>query len=945
MAWLARGVGGRLLTPFKKGIFESMKPTVFRLCIFLAILTHSVLLPWSIKAQVTERGLVLIKNFGTKDYKSHPRNFSIVQDQKGIIYVGNAYGLLQYDGSTWKKINLHNGLSISNLYVNTENKLLIGSPGTFGIIKPDINGTMVYQKIFDYKEVPLLKSEIYQILEWKEELLLFSKSLLVVLEKNTFKLKKEIPIPSIIFKAWDKGENLIIHDFKNYFQYANETLLEDTNFDRNTTQYKFNPNCSIKLSDGNQLIGSTYEGLFLTNASGQVIRNFNKTIGLANNHINAILEDKNGNLWVATDNGVSYIEINSPFRYFNETNGVEGLGYASMMWNNKIFLGTSQGLYFQSLDSFNNQVQPVDNLRGQIWCLTSNKEAMLIGHAEGLFSWKNGTTSLIKPLKNVWTIVKHPTKEILVVGHENGLSFMRYTNGQWIFQEASYSFNEPARIINWHSDSSVWVCHGNKGLFKVDFKNDLGSVANVQHFKLDQMDFYPAGLTKTKQGIIFYGDKGFYKYVEATGTFEPIQYLNDYLGSNNYIDQLSEDQFQNLWILLEGEIRLLNPLANGQYSLLQENIISNANINLVGSYEHINSISEEEVIVGVQDGFIAFNNKNLIDKSLAKAKAQIGFSALSFYALEQDSLVHGGKLDSAAIPSLYPVEIPYELNNIKFSVYTSYYYESDEKNYYYELIQNGKRLRVSGWTKNNQYEFTDLREGQYAVKINSANLTMQYPAQAYFRFTILPPWYRTFLAYVAYSIAFSLLLVGIVIAVLQRFRNQKKKAEKALANKDDEIRKLQLISEKEKLELEVREKNKELGSIILQVSHKNEFINQLKRKLHALIVNSDDQNQENITQLIKTIDQDMMLDSNWKLFELQFDQTHQNFLQKLQSIHPQLSKTSKKMCAFIRMNLSSKEIALMMNISVAGVEKRRYRLRKALELNKDENLNHYINGL
>jgi len=91
-----------------------------------------------------------------------------------------------------------------------------------------------------------------------------------------------------------------------------------------------------------------------------------------------------------------------------------------------------------------------------------------------------------------------------------------------------------------------------------------------------------------------------------------------------------------------------------------------------------------------------------------------------------------------------------------------------------------------------------------------------------------------------------------------------------------------------------------------------------------------------------TLKVDERLEDDWEKFSYHFDQVHSNFIKRLKQGYPNLTPKDQKLCAYLRMNLTSKEIAPLLNISVRGVEISRYRLRKKLSLNKEENLSEFM---
>ena len=130
---------------------------------------------------------------------------------------------------------------------------------------------------------------------------------------------------------------------------------------------------------------------------------------------------------------------------------------------------------------------------------------------------------------------------------------------------------------------------------------------------------------------------------------------------------------------------------------------------------------------------------------------------------------------------------------------------------------------------------------------------------------------------------------------------------------------------------------------------KNEILMDIKSELYKIMAelksDSDVRAKRMLVTLNNSIDTNMQSDDLLKRFEEQFDLVHNNFMAKLSEKHPDLSVNERKMCAFLKMNLSSKEIAPLLNLSVRGVETLRYRLRKKIGLEREENLLEYLNAI
>jgi len=145
------------------------------------------------------------------------------------------------------------------------------------------------------------------------------------------------------------------------------------------------------------------------------------------------------------------------------------------------------------------------------------------------------------------------------------------------------------------------------------------------------------------------------------------------------------------------------------------------------------------------------------------------------------------------------------------------------------------------------------------------------------------------------------------------------------------------------LEQELYNKNKELTNATMNIVQKNELLNALNHELLQLKDENGNKLQpeqlQKVAKILKNAYEDNM---DWHLFEQSFNETHENFFKKLKHQFPELMPNDLKLCAYLRLNMSSKEIASLLNITTRGVEIRRYRLRKKLNITTEQNLTDFL---
>jgi hypothetical protein len=374
---------------------------------------------------------------------------------------------------------------------------------------------------------------------------------------------------------------------------------------------------------------------------------------------------------------------------------------------------------------------------------------------------------------------------------------------------------------------------------------------------------------------------------------------------------------------------------------------------LIESFEFLRSLDRDHIFAGVQEGFIHYNVRMPISKAphfqtlIRKVEIIEG----------KDSTIFGGTYRGDGKSILFGLNAPrlsFKNNSIRIS-FAAPFYEGAEANEYQVKIHrrsNASDSLWSPWISSTYKEYTNLPEGDYAFHVRAKNMYGEISKESVYYFTVLPPWYRTWWAYVLYFVIVMIIVYLIIKGVLKKIKKEKQRVS---IEKEKEMRKMQkkymaeqLKAENEiihlqnkQLETEVDYKNKELAVLATSLSQKSEFLSQLKKELVSIKENSDT---TSISQLIKTIDQGSDFDNSWDQFQINFDKVHKDFLSRLRETYPTLKPADLLICAYVKMSKSNKEIAAAMNISVSAVEKRRYRLREKLMLTDDIRLTEFILG-
>ncbi|MDF2454269.1 MAG: hypothetical protein K0R51_262 [Cytophagaceae bacterium] len=948
-------------------------------------------------------GIYTIKNFAAKTYEMHPRNFYIMQDKRGIMHFGNEYGLMEYDGNYWQNTHLTNGTSGYSLAQDKEGKLYIGCDNELGYLSYDSSGTTRYQSLYD--KIPAKEKtpeSFWEVIADDNTIYFFSSSKIFVYRNGKFSSIVPLTTNGRLLYAKKIGPTLYVHEegvgllsLKNdklslvnggallkgatikalLAHGANNLLIVEQNkislFDGSSIK-AFPGNAAallqshtishcIELSDKNLLVATRDNGFYIVNAQGDVLKNINMQNGLQSNDIHYAYLDSFGDLWLALDNGIAYLEINSPFSFIGYSSGVPGMGYSSVLFDNKLYLGTSQGLFYTDWNTrfVKSSIKPVKGIDGQVWNLSVVNNTLMCCQTSQLFQVKGDqATKIAGPYSDddIWkfsALSLYPGYAIK--GTYTGFELYTFQNNSWKYVRKLEGFNESCRVFVEDSKGILWVCHGNKGVYRIQLSSDLQRIEKAENYNTLHHfapDFF-LDVSIVNQHVVFASQMGVYRLDASEKKLIKDEELENIFGKDRYINKITQYGNGDIWLFPESDLYLYRKISDTEYKT-EHNILHKLSGSLVGSYEFVMPLGQDLSIIGSQEGFVLFHTHY-------KSKKTQPFHVLVRQVeanFQNDSLLFGGNYTqtngATSLMQQRVSEWDYTLNSLRIS-FSALFYEGSEKiTYQYALTPAGvKTKNWSGWTDNTQIVLSNLSEGEYSFHIKAKNIYGVISEESVYTFRILPPWYRSAFAYMLYALLIAALLFVAGKYIVYRFKRQKEYLEKqknaALALMEQEHLTEILRKEKEliairnqQLEENVIQKNNELASMATMLNQKTEFLVYLKEKFKDVDNDALQVNTKLFKEVVKTIDQHFDFDDNWSNFQVHFDHVHHNFLQRLREKHPKLDQSWLLLCAYIRMNKSNKEIATHMNISVAAVEKRRYRLKEKLDIDSDNKLVDYI---
>lgn len=958
--------------------------------LFLLVFSFSIA-----NGQMQRVGSPSITSFSRTNYQAGTQNWATQQDDKGIVFFGNNKGLLEFDGTYWQTYPLPNGTIVRSFDFGKNNRIYVGGQNELGYLESNEQGKRIYTSL-----TPLIPEafksfdDIWQIFIHEEAIYFCSEKAIFqliekevkVIEPKSERFENFFELDGKVF-IQDQMEGLLLLQ-NNQFQaiqggtfFPNERIVSILPFAQNQfllitfsrglflmndsgiTPWEVPANeflkvhqayCAIQLDDGRYAIGTPQNGLLIMNQKGGMEMHLNKNNGLQNNTILCLTQDIQKNLWLGLDNGIDYAEISSPFSKIMTQEGITGTGYASIISNGKLYLGTNQGLFYSDWESKNppfkaKKFRPVENALGQVWNINEINNQIIIGQHKGASYLQDTKVNSFSKIQGAWKFVElSEYPDYAIEGTYTGFYLYKKTKNNntstnWNLVGKIKGFDESARIFEEDSNGTIWISHAYKGLFKIKLSDDLLSTESVTLYSTS--NGLPTELfinvAKIRNELVFTTPKGIFKYNKAEDQFIPHQDFDEIFGRNRNYHRLIEDNKGNIWFSMDNEFGVIKVEEKGVFNQFKVQYFNQIHEDLVDGFEHVYAYDEQNVFIGTEKGFVHYNPLKEKDKDF-QFKTLIREVTL---ITQGDSIIYWGN------ESTEEFEFHYQMNDFRFAFSTPYYEKISYLNYRFKL--EGFEEEWTDWSPKTEKEYTNLNAGNYNFKVQARNAYGQICDEANFTFKIFPPWYWSWYAKVCYFLLglFGLYNWNKVIAEKEKKKTEafKKEQVEKLELKEAEFKKEVEKSEgeiiklrNEKLNTDIKHKNSQLASATMHLVQKSEILMKIKNDLTNIQTVATPEVKKKIKQITRAIESDIQLDDNWEQFETYFDQVHENFFKRLRLKFPELTPKDQKLCAYLRMNLTTKEIAPLLNISVRGVEISRYRLRKKLGLNSEVNLVAFI---
>ncbi len=941
-----------------------MRTTLLLFCIFslFSSLSRGSSIPFS----------PIVRSYSVSDYNAGIQNWSIAQDERGIMYIGNNKGLLEFDGSRWELHELPTKNIVRAVYIGEDGKIFVGSFEEFGYFERDSLDCLVYHSLKDeVKDFRFQNDEIWSIVPVQDEIVFQSFGSLFIYDGHIVRGIRTKSLPLNLFQVGDTFYSQLINEGLSIFindgfeRLIDRKLLGDSDvmaglpyddgallLTRNSGGFiyqhgkvvkwhtecdaeleKYTVNRAVMTKDSCYIIGTISNGVYAIDKKGRLLWKENTDSRLQNNTVLGLYCDADNNVWVALDEGIAYILNNSLVYYYEPPYRKIGMIYDVLVKEDEAYVASNQGVYRMK----SGKLELVPGLEEQAWYVKEWGNQILCGHNKGTFQIAGLQASLISDVRGAMCMreIYHEGRPLLLQGTYTFLNlYKENASGVWSFLNSLGGFTHMVRGIEMDHRGNIWVKHLRKGLFRLRISPDLKRVEDLKmYMELGDVKDGNFSLFKINGRVVFSNGKAFYTYEDMTDSIIPYEVMNEQLPELKGINDVSHAGGHMYWFV-SGRMAYLVKCEMNVFQIEHRIPFS--------LFEGL-SIEERAAMVydkGSKSSYLCLNN--------AIARIDADSSLLYKSSVKRSLWVSGitveaewtGKKKQLSVQEENKIEA--EFSTVCFSLCYPVY-----NNYTYKV-----RYKLEGlndqWVDNErslEKKYTRLPFGSYVFKAEVYDGN-QILASTTLPFVILRPWYLSYWAISGYVLAGLILLLLLQYIVYQSVKKKKDRVieQQRIAHQAEiEQQEKKIIElEKEQLEADLRFKSKELSGVVMTNIAHQEFLNSLKEEIQQQKL-SGQYTRKNLDKLLALVNNNIVSDEeSWNMFQANFDRIHENFFRNLKQQYPDLTSGDLRFCALLRLNLPTKEIAKLLNISIRGVDAARYRLRKKFNLPQEDSLTDFM---
>lgn len=812
----------------------------------------------------SEEGLPFFMSFySPQDYQAQPQNWAFAQDQRGVLYVANNNGVLEYDGVSWRLIRTPTNTIVRSLATDDEGTVYVGLQGDFGYLAPDSSGTLQYVSLLDHVaprdrdfddvwSIGATSEGVYfqtrrRLFRWDGQAMrvwnaahVFHNAFVVhgifyvrevrhgLLRATGGSLQlvpegERFARPPIYAMMPFDGERVLIGTRRDGFFLYDGTSVEPFPTEADALLEQYDLYHGTRLHGGMFALATLGGGAFLIDERGRLLRILDESAGVSDRDVSAVFADAQGGLWMALNNhGLVRMDVPSELTAFDRSFGLEGTIYSMVRHQDTLHVATGSGLYYLSYQPFMGasrlratfvQVEGIDHITTS---LLSYEDELLAATYRGIYQVKQGRTRRLHDGRFVTLLTSDRFPGFVYAGTKRGLATMQRTSSGWEIRTSVADVGSEILSIAEDDDGTLWLSTRRNEVLRLRFPGGPEAPPAVQ--RLGDREGLPPGriLAYHADGdVVFASSKGLFRFRKTAarqGTFYPdTTLLSPGAAAQDALLSITEDDAGRIWSVYGDHVEIAAPQADGTYKHFTPPFLRFPKMNMPQIYieeRGVAWISNNETLVRYDPNARVQKPYGVPLQALIRRVTTAGTGAL----------IHGGAFASedgtlaamqadTALP-----ELEYQNNALSFEVAAPTFNAPTQTQYQYQL--EGADEGWTEWTDAPRKIYTGLREGRYHFLVRARNGQGFVSEAGAFAFVILPPWYRTPLAYAGY------LVTLLAVALLTwRYRQVLQENERARAQAAELARERVINERLQQLNEELQQANKLKDEFLATTSH------------------------------------------------------------------------------------------------------------------------------
>lgn len=888
-----------------------------------------------------------VKNIPSSEYKGDTQIWAVEQDGRGFTYFAAGTKMSVFDGYSWVSYEIDSQCVVRDIrYDDRSGRLYCAGDNFFGYWLRNEAGVLVFTCL--YKNPEPLKAKVFWrilpigqdiIVQTHSDVFLFSESeaLESLASGNvgySFKTGGEIfaQVDDAVYRlngnefvrfaegvhdrlvSFDKtgrneyvgvGETSGFHKFtfsvstgmcrsESIFQQTGKALSELKVF------------TARRLEDGSYLLGTVVDGAYKVTPDGKISEVWDTGRGVEYSTILSILESASGNVIMGADGGISVAVKNSAVRLYHPLPNKLGYVYIAATLGDNLYLGTNKGLFRVSGPDAEPELIP--GSQGQIWNMYhTGKELSVIGD-KGLYrATIDGKYEIVYPEVKFLTPVR-ARPGMFCASDRKGLFLLDADkDGHLRFRNRIGNFDKPDNSVFFDKYGFFWVDYLKGVTYRLSTDKNLQSVTSVKKYSVGDN---PDAIVKAFQidgDLVFTSGSKCYTYHPDADSIK----LNKY-----YTGMFSSFGSENLCLLQVGQcifnhnkdrVDMLERM--GCTAKVTRDIFFNSEFEQIPPYYRRPFKLNDTTVACGFSGCLAMLELN---DAIAKVPPEVSIYRVSYMR----------KDDSFNVDMRQPVVLPDNAHTIKIWLSSTTYTNLDY------------RLDGGPWKNISDRKSLVLRYldgGEHTIEIQWGNrplLTFNFEKKK----PVTSRWWFVLLC----ALCTGALVALVLYVYKRRVRRIKRRYE---ARQRELLEKEKIVHQNEMLSLELRERDKKLAIQTLNSISTNNILDSISEELASLAENGDSVNLKSAVGILKKYRKE---DGSWKQFEVYFNSIFDGFFDRLVERYPNLTGNDMKICAYIKLGMTTKEIASQLNIELSSAESARYRLRKNMGISQTDSLREII---